>query len=444
MTQTIDQEIADLHSAAYELYAKAALGEEARDFTPAEQSQFEDLMGRKATLEKRRANQQARAQRLAGFEAQLGTLPARSGPGPVPPVAPGQGPQDARSLGRQFVESSQYAEFARAFPSGVPDGVHAHIAPVMLPARTLTAGIGRKAGEITTGLFPMPAQLFSYPELMLPWMLPLNITALVTHSPCSTDAVQYPELKTYAHAAAVVPEGTAKPQATAEWQLVTVPVKTYAEWIAVSKQALADRGQLSAMIDTFLRQGVNQALENDITADLLAKAPTMAAPTGTPTLFDRARHAITQLQRKGVTPNAFVFTPEDEEAIDIAKDTLGRYFSAGPFGMGPGTLWGIRRVVAYYMAGTNIGLVGDFRFDIFFDREQDAISASDSHADFFVKNLVAVLGEARGVNAVTYPNAFLQFATPASTFAAEAEAETPPKQPEQPKPVTTGSTARRP
>ena len=37
-------------------------------------------------------------------------------------------------------------------------------------------------------------------------------------------------------------------------------------------------------------------------------------------------------------------------------------------------------------------LVGDFRKAVIWDRQQASISATDSHADFFIRNLVAILG----------------------------------------------------
>jgi hypothetical protein len=41
------------------------------------------------------------------------------------------------------------------------------------------------------------------------------------------------------------------------------------------------------------------------------------------------------------------------------------------------------------------------------DREQAAISVSDSHADFFVRNLIAILAELRAAFGVIRPPAFV-------------------------------------
>jgi hypothetical protein len=48
------------------------------------------------------------------------------------------------------------------------------------------------------------------------------------------------------------------------------------------------------------------------------------------------------------------------------------------------------------------------------DRQQVTISVSDSHADFFIRNLVAVLAEARAAFGVLKPKSFVEIATAAT------------------------------
>jgi hypothetical protein len=100
-----------------------------------------------------------------------------------------------------------------------------------------------------------------------------------------------------------------------------------------------------------------------------------------------------------------VVSPQVAQIIDLARDTTGRFFGAGPFGMGPNTLWGIPRVTSFALSGNQV-IAGDFRYAIWYDRERDTIRSSDSHADFFTSNKVAVLAETRGLAAVLYPGAF--------------------------------------
>ena len=53
------------------------------------------------------------------------------------------------------------------------------------------------------------------------------------------------------------------------------------------------------------------------------------------------------------------------------------------------------------------GLLGDFSKAVLWDREQTTVTMTDSHADFFVRNLVAVLAEERVAFGVVRPTAFV-------------------------------------
>jgi HK97 family phage major capsid protein len=394
---TLDEEIERLRSEAYQIYARAALGEEPRDFTADEERRFTDLMDRKEALEVRKRDQSQRSARLAGYEARMGA------------VAPtGKAASPNQSLGSRFVDSPQFRAFQEAFPGGVPKGVHVDIGAVRIDGGF--GGFPTKANEITTGQFPSVPQLFVYPDLMGVPRPPLNVLGLVTHGAATTDVVAFPRLNSYTDATGAVAELAPKPQSTLDYTLITTPIVTYAHWVAASKQALADRSQLETLINTFLTGGVNQAIETAVVQDIVANAQAATTTAGA-TLMDAARQAITSLENKFIQPTAFVFSPADAETIDLAKDGVDRYYGAGPFGMGPNTLWGLPRVTSFLLGTTGTGIVGDFRYEVYWDRESASIAASDSHSDFFTKNLVAILGEARGVPGCLYPAAFASFDT---------------------------------
>ena len=72
----------------------------------------------------------------------------------------------------------------------------------------------------------------------------------------------------------------------------------------------------------------------------------------------------------------------------------------------PNTLWGLPRVESESVP-VGHAIVGAFKVGgTVFQREGTTIFASDSHADFFVRNLVAVLAEERLGLAVFFPAAF--------------------------------------
>jgi hypothetical protein len=56
----------------------------------------------------------------------------------------------------------------------------------------------------------------------------------------------------------------------------------------------------------------------------------------------------------------------------------------------------------------NTGLVGDFRFAMRWAREGVSLSVSDSHSDFFIRNLLAILAERRDAFGVLDIQAFCE------------------------------------
>jgi hypothetical protein len=197
----------------------------------------------------------------------------------------------------------------------------------------------------------------------------------------------------YLDASASVAELGTKPLSIINFQMVTRPVSTYAHYVAVTKQALADRAGIEQVIQTFLLTGVRAQLERAVTADIVNNAQPITV-TGTE-VFAQTREALLAMQKLGVHPTAWVVSPEDNAGIELLKDSYARFYGAGPFGLGPASLWGLPRVVAYYGLNKGTVILGDMSVEVVFDRMQAAISATDSHADWFVKNLVAILAELR-------------------------------------------------
>jgi len=52
-------------------------------------------------------------------------------------------------------------------------------------------------------------------------------------------------------------------------------------------------------------------------------------------------------------------------------------------------------------------LLGDFRKAVIWDRESITISVSDSHEDFFIRNMIAILAEMRAAFGLIRPSAFV-------------------------------------
>jgi HK97 family phage major capsid protein len=213
--------------------------------------------------------------------------------------------------------------------------------------------------------------------------------------------------------------GGYKPEGAWAFQRKTATVKTIAEWVPATKRALADAAQLEGLINDELRADIAETEENQIltgngTGENLtgilstSGIQTQAFDTD---IFVSTRKALTKARTVGrVVPNAIALNPVDVEKVDLARESgTGKFFSGGPFAMGPRTLWGTPILETEGVAA-GTGLVGDFSKAVLWDREQTSVSITDSHADFFIRNLVAILAEERVAFGVTRPTAFVSTA----------------------------------
>lgn len=252
---------------------------------------------------------------------------------------------------------------------------------------------------------------------------PLTLMDLITVGETGSDAVIYAQMTGWTNNAAPVAEATAtgdgsgaKPESDMTFAQKTETVKTIAHWIAVTNRALEDAGQIRTYIDNFLRFGLRQKMELLMlqgdgvgenftgihnTAGILTQA-------WTTDLITTTRKARTNLRKNGrVNPNAYLMSLEDWEKFDLLKDGENRYYWGGPSLLGQPRLWGIP-VIESENEVEGECLLGDFRYAVLWQRLQAVISMTNSHSDFFIRNLVAILAEERAAFAVQYPKAFVE------------------------------------
>jgi HK97 family phage major capsid protein len=99
--------------------------------------------------------------------------------------------------------------------------------------------------------------------------------------------------------------------------------------------------------------------------------------------------------------------PNDAERLDLLKDSSGRYYFGGPINGDTSRVWRVP-VVESETQVEGSGIMGDWRKAVVWDREQASIQVSDSHADFFIRNMVAILAELRAAFGVIRPSAFIE------------------------------------
>lgn len=345
---------------------------------------------------------------------------------PAPEGAIGREIKRLESVGHRFVSNDGFKEWiARMAPNGtIPDSIKGIQSPPMqfgglAEIRSLYADLLTGASSTSAGAFVTPAQYLGLTEL---GRRPLTLRDVVTNLTTSSDTVEYVRVTTETNNAAPVAEATGagdgtgvKPESALAFERVSTPVVTIAHWIPATKRAISDAGQLRGLIDQFLRYGLEEELEDQIAngnggegfTGILNTSGTQAQAWDTNILKTTrvARRKVRTVGRR--TPNAYLLNPEDWETIDLLQDNEARYFFGGPSVMGTPRLWGLP-VIESEAIPVGTGLVGDFTTCVLWDREQGSISISDSHSDFFTRNLVAILAELRAAFGILKPNAIVE------------------------------------
>lgn len=399
-----------------------------REPTDEERQQVEEHVAAAAKLKADMDAKQKKADRDESLTAQIEALAGSTANDGTPLKAYG-------SIGDQFVSNPAYKEWLGSFPNGrIPESARGITSPA-IEAKGLGSNLGmdpaghRKVitdiGDLSGAQRLIPPQnigLVNQPFYPAP-----NTFDLVSKSTTTSDTIHYARIGTQTNAAVVVPETQSsaadatpttaegfKPESDLTFTPDVATVYTIAHWIAATKQALSDFGQLRTLIDNFLVNGLRDKVDGYVLSGTGTNEPKgiLTASAAFTTAYATSsvvsiRKGLTALALLGVVPNAVVMNPADTEALDLAQNANGvYYFGGGPSAAPSGyPIWGVRRVDDVKMT-SGFALLGDFSMAVWYDREQATVTASDSHADFFIRNLVAILGEMRGAFAVLRPNAF--------------------------------------
>ncbi|MBP0438428.1 phage major capsid protein [Tianweitania sediminis] len=246
----------------------------------------------------------------------------------------------------------------------------------------------------------------------------LTVRSLLLPGTTASNSIEYEQEKLFTNSAAPVAEGDLKPQSELQFEDKTATVRTIAHWIRTSVQILADAPGLRSIIDQRLRYGLALAEENQLLngsgtgqnlLGLVTAATAYAAPgslTAT-TQVDIIRLMILQAALAEYPPNGIVMNPIDWAAIEMAKDTQGRYIIGNPQGTISPTLWSLP-VVPTQAMGVDKALVGAFNLAAqIFDRQDATIDVSTEDQDNFVKNKVTIRAEERLAMAIYRPQAIV-------------------------------------
>lgn len=296
-----------------------------------------------------------------------------------------------KTFGQRFVESDQFKEY----------NGRGSMAPVEFQ------NFLEHRAAITTSDLPIPTYVFDGPAM---YTTTTPFLDSIGREVVTSGSVEYVTWGTSDPTAAEVAEGELKPEADITPEEHAVNLKTYAHWKAITRQALEDWPRIQSIVEGKLRGGLADALE-------AAAAATLTGATWTPVtatdLLTGIRVAIGEVQADGYQPNAVVLNPADFAALDIEAAAAA---NSGPTSYG--TYWGVRPVAAAAIPAGTV-YVGNFTEGVtWFDRNTTAVYMTDSHSDYFVRNLLVVLAEQRAAFALTDPGAIRQVTTAPETPAA--------------------------
>jgi HK97 family phage major capsid protein len=261
-----------------------------------------------------------------------------------------------------------------------------------------------------------------------PRFRPLTLLDLISVLGTESDSIDYVVETGWVNKAAIVPEaqtdakiggevtpvkGGVKPQSKLSFEKRSASVEQIAHWIAATRKTLRDAPRVRGIIDNRLGRGLVEKLEDEVIAGdgvgdhLLGFLNTPGIQhqdrtEGEP-LVDDILRSLTRLRLAFFdTGLAVGINPLDAEEVRLSKDANGNYIFGPPSQAGPMTYWGVPGVEAAQFPQAQ-PVAGDFSVVELYIREGVTVLASDSHEDFFTRNLVAILAEMAGVSIVPQP-----------------------------------------
>lgn len=324
----------------------------------------------------------------------------------------------SKSLGEQFTGSEVYAEMQK---SGRPNGAGFRV----------EKNISSVAGSAGTLVRPDRR-----PDVVITPDRPAFIRELLPTIPTTSNAVEVMRQNVFTNNAAAQAPASAstaigagdfqtKAESNITYELITVPIRTFAHFVPASRQVLSDAAILQGLINTRLMYGLNllsdtqllygAGTNQDLTglmvdggvSDIGEIAQGTSATDLPGAMLDHIRTAITECQvNEFYNINGVVLNPKDWQTLELAKGSDGHYIWVTVPNGGEPRLWRVPVVVSNAMNEGDF-LLGDWTMGAtIYDREQMDIRVSESHADFFVKNGVAILAEERYGFGIELPKAY--------------------------------------
>lgn len=315
---------------------------------------------------------------------------------------PNYGGSGTKSIGQMFIESDQYKT---AQTTGSKNTAAFDVKSFF--KKDLDSAAAN--GGLLAGTYVVP-NIIAAPNEQLRLRDVLNV------QPISSPSVEYIEESGFINAAAPTAEKALAPQSDLTFEQKTAQVREITHWLPATNQILEDAQQLRNYVDNRLIYGLKIVEEaqimygSGIGEDLLG----LMTHTGTQniggmgadvTRIDHIRRAITRSRLAGYPVSAIVLHPTDWEAIELAKGSDGHYIFTS---VNEGGQMRLFRVPVIESTGIREGefLTGALGLAAqLLDREQASVKVSDSHTDYFVRRMQAILASERLAMPIYRPEA---------------------------------------
>ncbi|WP_152635514.1 phage major capsid protein [Pseudomonas sp. Ant30-3] len=233
---------------------------------------------------------------------------------------------------------------------------------------------------------------------------PLRLLEALPSRPTTRDSVQFVQLTSEGEAAEQIKEGDEKAAVDFEGTPQIANIVTIAAHTTVSRQVLSDHAALQTNIDMMIRRKLLSRLEHQIVNGPggegrikgLRNQSTIFVPTIGTTAADIIGESMTRQADQGYLPNLVLMNPLDWFRLQITKKGTAdeEYVFGSPTMPVPPALWNAL-VVPTSSVPVGEALTIDTAFTTVLDRESPSVLLSNSHKDYFTRNLVLILGELR-------------------------------------------------
>lgn len=332
--------------------------------------------------------------------------------------------EQIKSLGEQFIESKGYKQLIESGLNG--------------EWKTGQIDLTTKATVTTTPGTALTPAVYQ-PGVVETLYQPPTVADLMPSGQAGASIIRYVEEGTggtagagVTNAADSVSEGDAKPESALAFEEVSEPVQKIATFLPVSDEMLEDAPMIQSYINQrlslFIRLAEDDQLLNgsgtapDISGLLDRSINTYPAGTVDNNAVAIFKAANNTRGSSFLSPDSIVLNPANWGVTRLLTDQNDQFFGGGPFygpyggPQGPASanrfsadnIWGLNVVVTSAI-GAGTALLGSFRQAAqVFRKGGLTVEASNSHSDFFQKNLTAIRAEERLALAVYRPAAFTQ------------------------------------